>query len=180
MPNPIIIPMRSAFFLSILGVEASSGESNRRGTAKFNRSDVDARGLAAELRRQVRGEVRFDEGSRALYATDGSNYRQVPIGVVIPRDVDDIIATVTAARHYGAPVLARGGGTSLAGQCCNVAVIMDLSKYMHRILGSRPLPKAGPHPARRRTRRSPRCGGDAIISPSVQIRRRTIIARSEE
>ncbi|HEX7232328.1 MAG TPA: FAD-linked oxidase C-terminal domain-containing protein [Candidatus Binatia bacterium] len=103
-------------------------------TAKFNRSNVDVHGLAAELRRNVRGEVRFDNGSRALYATDGSNYRQVPIGVVIPRDVDDIVATVAAARHYGAPVLARGGGTSLAGQCCNVAVVMDLSKYMHRIL----------------------------------------------
>ena len=79
-------------------------------TAKFNRSNVDVHGLAAELRRNVRGEVRFDNGSRALYATDGSNYRQVPIGVVIPRDVDDIVATVAAARHYGAPVLARGGG----------------------------------------------------------------------
>ncbi|HEY1232824.1 MAG TPA: FAD-linked oxidase C-terminal domain-containing protein [Candidatus Binatia bacterium] len=106
----------------------------RAATAKFNRSNVDAYRLAAELRRNLRGEVRFDSGSRALYATDGSNYRQVPIGVVIPRDADDIIATVAAARSCGAPVLARGGGTSLAGQCCNVAVVMDLSKYMHRIL----------------------------------------------
>jgi len=110
------------------------GRVEQARTAKFNRSNVDAQGLAAELRRHLRGEVRFDNGSRALYATDGSNYRQVPIGVVIPRDVDDIIATVAAARDYGAPLLARGGGTSLAGQCCNVAVVMDLSKYMHRIL----------------------------------------------
>jgi len=101
---------------------------------KTNTSDVDATALAAELRRHVRGEVRFDDGSRALYATDGSNYRQVPIGVVIPWDIDDILATVATARRYGAPVLARGGGTSLAGQCCNVAVVLDMSKYLHHIL----------------------------------------------
>lgn len=105
---------------------------------QMNTSDVDAAGLAAELRRQVRGEVRFDAGSRALYATDGSNYRQVPIGVVIPRDVDDVLATVATARRYGAPVLARGGGTSLAGQCCNVAVVLDMSKYLHHILALDP------------------------------------------
>ncbi|MGN6716177.1 MAG: hypothetical protein ACTHMB_19510, partial [Candidatus Binatia bacterium] len=75
------------------------GRVEQARTAKFNSSDVDAHGLAAELRRHVRGEVRFDGGSRALYATDGSNYRQVPIGVVIPRNVDDIMATVAAARH---------------------------------------------------------------------------------
>ena len=110
------------------------GQIEQTRTAKFNTSDIDARALAADLRRHLRGEVRFDDGSRALYATDGSNYRQVPIGVVIPRDIDDIVATVATARHYGAPILARGGGTSLAGQCCNVAVVMDLSKFMHRIL----------------------------------------------
>lgn len=95
--------------------------------------NVDAAILASELRREVRGEVRFDDGSRALYATDASNYRQVPIGVVIPRDTADVIATVALARKHGAPVLARGGGTSLAGQCCNVAVVLDFSKYMHGI-----------------------------------------------
>src|SRR6188472_747434 len=114
------------------------GRVEQARTAKFNSSDVDARGLAAELRRQVRGEVRFDDGSRALYATDGSNYRQVPIGVVIPRDLDDVVHTVAAAREFGAPVLSRGGGTSLAGQCCNVAVVMDFSKYMHAILELNP------------------------------------------
>jgi FAD/FMN-containing dehydrogenase len=95
---------------------------------------LDAGALAAELKSEIRGEVRFDDGSRALYATDGSNYRQVPIGVVIPESVDDVIATVAACRRHGAPVLSRGGGTSLAGQCCNVAVIMDMSKYLNRIL----------------------------------------------
>jgi FAD/FMN-containing dehydrogenase/Fe-S oxidoreductase len=83
------------------------------------------------LRQTVRGEVRFDEGSRALYATDASNYRHIPIGLVIPRDVDDVVATVAACRQFGAPILSRGGGTSLAGQCTNAAVIMDFSKYMN-------------------------------------------------
>jgi FAD/FMN-containing dehydrogenase/Fe-S oxidoreductase len=95
---------------------------------------LDAAGLADSLRTQIRGEVRFDRGSRALYATDGSNYRQVPIGVVLPRDVDDVLATVGLCREFGAPLLCRGGGTSLAGQCCNVAVILDFSKYMAKIL----------------------------------------------
>src|SRR5687767_14776036 len=90
--------------------------------------DLDARALADELRAELRGEVRFDAGSRALYATDASNYRQVPIGVVLPRDRDDVIATVAACRRHGAPLLARGGGTSIPGQCCNVAVVMDLSR----------------------------------------------------
>src|ERR1700722_20395462 len=95
---------------------------------------VDATALAAALRAQLRGEVRFDPGTRALYATDGSNYRQVPIGVVLPRDSDDVLATVALCRQFGAPLLCRGGGTSLAGQCCNVAVILDFSKYMAGIL----------------------------------------------
>src|SRR5258706_3249361 len=95
--------------------------------------NIDAEILASELKRAVRAEVRFDDGARSLYATDASNYRQVPIGVVIPRDADDVIATVALARKHGAPILARGGGTSLAGQCCNVAVVLDFSKYMHDI-----------------------------------------------
>src|SRR5437762_10007012 len=103
--------------------------------------DVDAEALASELRRRIRGEVRFDAGSRALYATDASNYRQVPIGVVIPRDADDVIHTMAIAREFGAPILARGGGTSLAGQCCNVAVVLDTSKYMNRIVSLDPAAK---------------------------------------
>jgi len=95
---------------------------------------VDAAALEHSLRKRIRGEVRFDRGSRALYATDGSNYRQVPIGIVLPRDNDDVIAAITTAREFGAPILCRGGGTSLAGQCCNVAVILDFSKYMADIL----------------------------------------------
>ncbi len=90
--------------------------------------------LENELKRVVRGEVRFDRGSRALYATDGSNYRQIPIGLVIPRDAEDVVAAVAACRKYGAPVLPRGAGTSLAGQCCNVAVVLDFTKYMNQVI----------------------------------------------
>jgi FAD/FMN-containing dehydrogenase/Fe-S oxidoreductase len=98
------------------------------------RREVEANQLAAELRRVVEGEVRFDAGSRALYATDGSNYRQPPIGVVIPRHTADVIAAVAVCRAHGAPIFGRGGGTSLAGQCCNAAVCFDMSKYMNRVL----------------------------------------------
>jgi FAD/FMN-containing dehydrogenase/Fe-S oxidoreductase len=100
---------------------------------------VDAVNLAEALRANIRGDVRFDPGSRALYATDGSNYRQVPIGVVLPRDTDDVLATVAICREFGAPLLCRGGGTSLAGQCCNVAVVLDFSRYMTEILELDPI-----------------------------------------
>ena len=100
-----------------------------------------ASALAADLRRSISGEVRFDEGSRALYANDGSNYRQVPIGVVVPRSIEDAVQTVALARKHGAPILARGGGTSLAGQCCNVAVVMDFSKYLNQIVEFNPQQK---------------------------------------
>ena len=94
----------------------------------------DTRGLENSLRSHVRGEVRFDSGTRALYATDGSNYRQVPTGVVLPKDSDDVLAALAICREHEAPLLCRGGGTSLAGQCCNVAVVLDFSKYMANIL----------------------------------------------
>ena len=95
---------------------------------------TDASGLHEALRKNVRGEVRFDNGSRALYATDASNYRQVPIGVVLPHDAEDVIAAIAVCREFGAPLLCRGGGTSLAGQCCNVAIVLDFSKHMASIL----------------------------------------------
>lgn len=81
--------------------------------------------LEHELSCDIKGEVRFDAASRSLYATDLSIYRQVPIGVVIPRDADDVIATVAACRKFQAPILGRGCGTSLSGQCCNVAMVID-------------------------------------------------------
>jgi FAD/FMN-containing dehydrogenase/Fe-S oxidoreductase len=94
----------------------------------------DARDLERELRQRVEGEVRFDDGTRAMYAVDASNYRQPPIGVVIPKSEEDVIATVAACREFGAPLLSRGGGTSLAGQCCNAAVVLDWSKYLNNII----------------------------------------------
>src|SRR5437660_2675090 len=93
--------------------------------------DVDVAGLERELRNNLRGEVRFSDGDRALYSTDSSNYRQIPIGVVIPRDRSDVIATIGMCRKFGAPITCRGGGTSLAGQCCNVGVIVDFTKFMN-------------------------------------------------
>ena len=90
--------------------------------------------LATSLRAVIKGEVKFDDGSRALYATDASNYRQLPVGVVVPRDIDDVVNTVAACRRFDVPVLSRGGGTSLAGQCCNVAVVMDFSRHLNRVL----------------------------------------------
>ena len=91
------------------------------------------RELEALLEKNVRGEVRFDRGSRALYASDASNYRQLPIGVVFPRDAADVEAALAACRATGAAVLPRGAGTSLAGQCVNVAVVFDYSRHMNAL-----------------------------------------------
>jgi FAD/FMN-containing dehydrogenase/Fe-S oxidoreductase len=95
---------------------------------------VDISLLKEDLSGSIQGEVRFDDGSLALYSTDASNYRQIPIGVVLPKSEEDIVRTIAICKKHKAPVLSRGGGTSLAGQCCNVAVIMDLSKYFNKIL----------------------------------------------
>ncbi|HXR39523.1 MAG TPA: FAD-binding and (Fe-S)-binding domain-containing protein [Terracidiphilus sp.] len=89
------------------------------------------RELEAQLRATLRGEVLFDLGSRALYAADSSNYRQMPVGVVTPRDAADVEAALAACRATGAAVLPRGAGTSLAGQCANVAVVFDYSRHMN-------------------------------------------------
>jgi FAD/FMN-containing dehydrogenase/Fe-S oxidoreductase len=101
-------------------------------------SEIDGPALGRRLRRKVKGDVHFDDGFRALYATDGSNYRQTPIGVVRPRDEEDVAETLELCRRFGAPITSRGCGTSLAGQCCNAAVIIDYSKYMNRILEIEP------------------------------------------
>jgi FAD/FMN-containing dehydrogenase/Fe-S oxidoreductase len=95
--------------------------------------------LESALRQAVRGEVDFDAGTRSVYATDSSNYRQVPLGVVFPRDHDDVVAALRLCAEYDAPVLARGAGTSLAGQACNEAVVLDTSRHMTRILEIDPL-----------------------------------------
>jgi FAD/FMN-containing dehydrogenase/Fe-S oxidoreductase len=103
---------------------------------------VTARTNTAELEKdlcaRVDGEVRFDPGSRAAYSTDSSNYRQLPIGVVVPRTVEDAVQAVAVCREHGAPVLSRGGGTSLAGQCTNTAVVLDWTKYCHGLIEVNP------------------------------------------
>jgi FAD/FMN-containing dehydrogenase/Fe-S oxidoreductase len=94
--------------------------------------------LKHDLRAEVDGEVRFDAGTRGAYSTDASNFRQVPLGVVLPRTVDAAVAAVAACRRHDAPVLSRGGGTSLAGQCTNRAVVIDWTKYCHRVVSVDP------------------------------------------
>ncbi|SEG96859.1 FAD/FMN-containing dehydrogenase [Nonomuraea solani] len=95
--------------------------------------EIDVETLRRRLEEAVDGEVRFDTGSRAAYARDASNYRQVPIGVVVPRSLEAGAAAVAVCRARDVPVLSRGGGTSLNGQCCNVAVVIDWSKHCGRI-----------------------------------------------
>lgn len=90
--------------------------------------------LQAELQARISGEVRFDDTSRMLYATDASNYQIEPVGVVIPKTMDDVLATVELAMSHGVPILARGGGSSLAGQAVGAALVIDYSKFLHRIL----------------------------------------------
>jgi FAD/FMN-containing dehydrogenase/Fe-S oxidoreductase len=95
--------------------------------------DIDVKALEGELERGVRGEVRFDAAYRAIYSHDSSNYRQAPIGVVVPADQDDVVAAIAACRAHGAPVLPRGCGTSLSGETANHAVVIDTSRNLRAI-----------------------------------------------
>ncbi|MGX1406724.1 FAD/FMN-containing dehydrogenase/Fe-S oxidoreductase [Streptomyces ambofaciens] len=94
--------------------------------------------LEAALRRAVRGEVGFDATSRALTTMDASNYRRVPLGVVAPRDADDVAAVLEVCREHGVPVVARGGGTSIAGQATGTGVVLDFTRHMNRLVGLDP------------------------------------------
>src|SRR3954470_131977 len=93
-----------------------------------------ARVLQAELSSRIGGEVRFDKTARMLYSTDASNYQIEPVGVVIPKSIDDVHATVELAASHNVPILPRGGGSSLAGQTVGAALVIDFSKYLNRIL----------------------------------------------
>ncbi|CUW29532.1 FAD-binding and (Fe-S)-binding domain-containing protein [Streptomyces reticuli] len=95
---------------------------------------ADAAGLADALRRAVRGEVGFDATARALVTMDASNYRRVPLGVVAPRDADDVAAVLEVCRARGVPVVARGGGTSIAGQATGTGVVLDFTRHMTGLL----------------------------------------------
>ena len=90
--------------------------------------------LQAELKARINGEVRFDRTSRMLYSTDASNYQIEPVGVVIPRSLDDAMGAIELAASHGVPVLPRGGGSSLAGQTVGAALVIDFSKYLARII----------------------------------------------
>ncbi len=109
----------------------------------------EAGALAEDLRNSLACPVDFDRQGRALYAADASNYRQVPIGVVFPRNKEDVVQALAICRRHDAPVLSRGGGTSLAGQTCNAAVVFDFSRFMNAILEL--------DPASRRARVQPGC-----------------------
>lgn len=90
--------------------------------------------LQAALRAELSGWARFDPGTRALYATDASNYRKVPLGVVFPRSADDVAATLAVAREHGVPVTSRGAGTSIAGNACGPGLVIDFARHLNRIL----------------------------------------------
>lgn len=104
-------------------------------------AQADTHDLVAELTRAVRGEVRFDRYTRMLYSTDASLYQVQPVGVVIPKDADDVQAAVEIAARHRVPVLPRGSGSSLAGQAIGAAVVIDFSKYMNSILTVDPAAK---------------------------------------
>jgi FAD/FMN-containing dehydrogenase/Fe-S oxidoreductase len=125
--------------MGILAQRSAITDSAAKDAATAEGTDTGA--LQAALEEHVDGEVRFDAGSRAAYAHDGSNYRQVPIGVVVPRSIAAAVAAVAVCREAGAPILSRGGGTSLAGQCCNEAVVIDWTKYCHRVVSVDPAAK---------------------------------------
>src|SRR5882724_4900369 len=90
--------------------------------------------LQRELSRQIAGEVRFDRVSRALYSTDASVYQIEPLGVVVPRTREDVVATVQIAARHRVSITARGGGTSQAGQAIGAGLQLDTSKYLNRVL----------------------------------------------
>lgn len=103
------------------------------GSAKQQAKQIDIKALKRDLTKKIKGEVRFDRASIALYATDSSNFREIPLGVVVPRTLDDVVNTHRICSRYGAPILSRGAGTSLSGETVNFAVVMDHSKYLDHI-----------------------------------------------
>ncbi|MGW1378735.1 FAD-binding and (Fe-S)-binding domain-containing protein [Streptomyces sp. NPDC002446] len=98
------------------------------------RTETERRDLAQELAAAVRGEVSFTAADRALMTMDASNYRRVPQAVVAPRDADDVAAALRVCREHAVPVVARGGGTSIAGQATGVGVVLDFTRHMRRIV----------------------------------------------
>ena len=125
--------MAKAPLLSSLIRQSSRVAGENTGGAAGNVDHLDRKALEQELARRVDGEVRFERGTLGLYATDSSNFREVPIGVVIPKTPDAVVEAHRICSRYGAPILNRGGGTSLSGETVNFAVVIDHSKYLTRI-----------------------------------------------
>jgi len=107
---------------------------SRLQTGTTSTMTLDVTVLEKELRAGMKGEVSFSDGDRGLYASDAGNYRMVPIGVVLPRDAEDVLHTLAVCRRHGAPIIARGGGTGIPGQSVNVAVMLDFSRHMNRVV----------------------------------------------
>jgi FAD/FMN-containing dehydrogenase/Fe-S oxidoreductase len=127
---------------SASGAPAPVAGNQSPATIALRAAQETARVLEAELAARIQGEVRFDTISRMLYSTDASNYQIEPIGVVIPRSADDIVATMEIAASHSVPILPRGGGSSLAGQTVGAALVIDTSKYMNRVLSFHPEDKS--------------------------------------
>ncbi|MFJ6804501.1 FAD-binding and (Fe-S)-binding domain-containing protein [Streptomyces anulatus] len=100
---------------------------------------VAAPAFVAALRSAVRGASDFGPAARALTTMDASNYRRVPLGVLAPRDADDIAAALAVCREHGVPVVARGGGTSIAGQATGTGLVLDLTRHLRTILDLDPV-----------------------------------------
>ncbi|MGK5549733.1 FAD-binding oxidoreductase, partial [Streptomyces sp. URMC 127] len=115
------------------GDGGSGGHGGNGGGAHRNGGDAHREELAAALRKAVRGDVRFGAGDRALMTMDASNYRRVPLGIVAPRDAGDVAAALAVCRAHGVPVVARGGGTSIAGQATGTGVVLDFTRHMNAI-----------------------------------------------
>jgi FAD/FMN-containing dehydrogenase/Fe-S oxidoreductase len=94
--------------------------------------------LSNQLSKDLSGEIRLDSATRKLYSTDASIYQIEPLGVVFPRDEDDLVAIVSLAAKFGVPILPRGSGTSLAGQTVGAALVLDCSRYLNQILDINP------------------------------------------
>ena len=104
----------------------------------IDQTDPRAPRLEKALRGAIRGEVRFDRHSRLLYSTDASLYQLFPLGVVLPRDAEEVESIARIAAEEGVTVVPRGGGTSLAGQTVGNNLVVDFSKYMNRVLSIDP------------------------------------------
>jgi len=126
-----------------ISIRKPSAASADRSHAGMNESlTIDIAALHEKLCENIDGEVRFAESDRGMYASDASNYRMVPLGVILPKNIRDVEAAVAACRESGVPVHARGGGTGIPGQTVNNGVLIDFSKYMNRVLQLDPIKRS--------------------------------------